>query len=445
MKNLKVYPSLHRSQATRQPQSAAPPTIQAAPPTNQTETQTRRSSSHPRHSGDARDDHNERLSNQNLPNRNKSEPVLSPYTGPLSSDESALSLIREIPPTTQSETISGPVDSRDVQYLEMAKEKAYKLVSAAEATEREGWAVVGTKHNVHIMKLVPRGGDSPLNCVKGTGPVNVPPTFIMKFLKDRTYTTQLDDMLKEARVIHVMSEAVQLVQMLYKSIWPTSPRDFAVLNISGQLDPRTWISAAVSIEDTRIPQEKGHVRGHLEAGGYVIRAVPGKPDVSEVTYVAQVDLRGSIPSMVVNKIADSQPQCVNILRNIVEPLYRQLSQNPQTLKEYEDKFDIPKVVPEPPTTVAPTQLPPTHSSPADSGLLQAEQDEFTDSVEPSNTPTSLSSTVSSVATPQAVSTASSKVKGRTGVSGGDNQQSSLVSNGNESKRGSTGMCVCDVF
>ena len=432
MKNLKVYPSLNRNQATRQPQSAAPPT-------NQTEIQTRRSSAHPRYSGDAHDEHGKNLSRQN---RNKSEPVLSPYTGPLSSDESALSLIREIPPTTQLETISGPVDSRDVQYLEMAMEKANKLLSAAEATEREGWAVVGTKQNVHIMKLVPQGGKSPMNCVKGTGPINVPPTFILRFLKDSTYITQLDDMLKEARKIHVISGAVQLVQMLYKGVWPTSPRDFAVLSISGQLDPGTWISAGVSIEDTRIPQEKGHVRGHLEAGGYVIRAVPGKPDVSEVTYVAQVDLKGSIPSMVVNKIADSQPQCVNRLRNIVEPLYRQLSQNPQTLREYEEKFVIANLVPEPPTTIPPTQL----LSPLDSGpQLQVERDDFTDSVEPSHTPSPLSPDVSSVTTPQTVSSTSSRVKGHVDVSGGVKQRSSLVSNSNSSKRGPTGIVVCGWF
>ena len=229
-------------------------------------------------------------------------------------------------------------------YLEMAKEKADKLVGIALATERDGWVMMSNKQGVCAMKLPPKEGGSPLNCVKGTGLVNVPPKFVMHFLKDTTYTLQLDDMLKEARIMHVISPAVQIVHMLYKGVWPTAPRDFGVLNISGERDNQTWLSAAISVEDSRIPNEKGYVRGRLECGGYVVRAVPGNPNVSEVTYVAQVDLKGSIPTMVTNKIADSQPQCVNKLRGIVEPLYARLSQSPQALAEYREKFPVAMIV-----------------------------------------------------------------------------------------------------
>lgn len=332
MKNLKVYPSLKR----QQPPSSAHPT----PDLSSTPAPSRLTQRSP--SVDVQSQQDQSSSDTMLRDRIKSEPNLTPYAGPLSSDQSALTLIREIP---QPEAVSTPVDSHDVEYIKMAKEKAMKLISSANATESDGWAVVGTKNNVHIMKLLPRDGTS-LNCVKGTGPIHAPPTFIMKFLRDSSHTTELDDMLKETRAIHVVSDTIQLVHMLYKAVWPTSPRDFAILNIYGQFDERTWISAAVSIQDPRIPHEKGHVRGHLETGGYVIQAVSGNPNVSHVTYVAQVDLGGSIPSMVVNRIADSQPQCVNRMRNLVEPLYRQLSQDPQSLQEFEDKIKICKVIPD---------------------------------------------------------------------------------------------------
>ncbi len=238
------------------------------------------------------------------------------------------------------------MDSRDAAYLQMAKEKSDKLISSALGTEVDGWTLISTKNNIRAMKLAPKSGEGSVNCVKGTGIVNVPPKFIMHFLKDPTYNTKLDDMLKEVRDVQVVSPAVQLVHMLYKAVWPTAPRDFAVINISGIRDSQTLISAAVSVNDDRIPNEKGYVRGHLDAGGYVIRVVPGNPNMSEVVYVAQVDLKGSLPVMVTNKIADMQPQCVNTLRGFVETLYAQLSQSPQAMAEYEERFPIAVIVEE---------------------------------------------------------------------------------------------------
>lgn len=287
------------------------------------------------------------IQNQPRNRRNMSEPSISSVNERQrnqNSSDTALSLIREIPPSTTD--TPPPIDSRDATYLQMAQDKSDRLVTFAEATENDGWVSVGTKQNVRIMKFIPKREETPINCVKGTGIVNAPPKFVMHFLKDPTYTTRLDDMLKEVHLIHKISPAVQLVHMLYKGVWPTAPRDFALLNITGQRDTQTWVSAAVSIVDSRIPETKGYVRGHLETGGYVIQAVSDNPNVSKVTYVAQVDLRGSIPIMVTNKIADTQPMNVNILRGIVEPLYTQLSQSQSTLSEYENKFPISVIVEE---------------------------------------------------------------------------------------------------
>lgn len=313
MKNVRAYPSTqHTSRPAPRPTAtqteAPPPRSATAPPIE------------PATVGSAR---NRRI---------MSEPtVISQGTIPEACS------IRETPSSVTPPT----VDSRDAAFLQMSIEKSDKLIKAALGTEEDGWISLGTKNNVHSMKQVPKSGaGTSANCVKGTSFVNAPPLFIMHFLKDPSYNSKLDDMLNEIRIKHVVSPSVQLVHMLYKPVWPTAARDFAVLNLCGRRDANTLVSAAVSVVDERIPDEKGHVRGHLEAGGYVVQSIAGDPKKSEVTYVAQVDLKGSLPSVVTNKIADSQPQCVATLRGLVEPLYAQLSQSPEELAQYQEKFPV---------------------------------------------------------------------------------------------------------
>ena len=339
MKNLRLYPSTHHTQRTSRTShtshtSHLPPSMEVQAPLTRTS-----STTPPVQSSPAQNEGNTRYYRRNT------EPAILSSTSRLDSNRSAQSLVREVPSSTIA-TPPPPIDSRDAAYLQMAKEKSDKLISSALGTEEDGWTLIGNKNRIRAMKLAPKPGEGSVNCVRGTGIVNVPPKFIMHFLKDPTYNSRLDGMLKEVRVVQKISPAVQLVHMLYKAVWPTAPRDFAVLNISGIRDSQTLVSAAVSVTDDRISDEKGHVRGHLDAGGYVIRAVPGNPNISEVVYVAQVDLKGSLPAMVTNKIADLQPQCVNTLRGFVETLYTELGQSPQAVTEYEEKFPIAVIVEE---------------------------------------------------------------------------------------------------
>lgn len=44
------------------------------------------------------------------------------------------------------------------------------------------------------------------------------------------------------------------------------------------------------------PPRKGYVRGELESSGFVIKAVPGDPKNSNVTYLVQINPKGHIPA-----------------------------------------------------------------------------------------------------------------------------------------------------
>ena len=253
-----------------------------------------------------------------------------------------------LPQTVASVTSFDPtLVSLDEKYLSLTKQTGQLLISIANATEQDGWIPLSAKNDVSALKKPPAKGAPPINCVKGTGMVKAPPEFILRFLKDPSTTTKLDELLKESKTVHEVSGAVHIVHLLYKPVWPTSPREFSVMSVSGQFDKQTWVDAGISVQDPRIPQEKGYVRGELIVGGYVIRSVPDNPELSEVTYAAQVDLKGSIPAFVVNKITESQPQCVSRLRNHVEPLYAAMkSDGPQRLREFEETVKIGLISPE---------------------------------------------------------------------------------------------------
>ena len=238
---------------------------------------------------------------------------------------------------------SSPLSHEEVlnqRYLSMAEECTNRLVSMAGQGTGEGWLEVGTTKNVHVMKKLPANNEPPINSVKGTGIVDAPPEFLLRILQDPAHTTTLDDLLKETRVVQKLSPAVTLVHLLYKPVWPTSPRDFAVLSVAGQVNATTWVSSGSSIEDSRIPLEKGYVRADLLGGGYVICSLPNKPNQSVVTYAACVNLKGSIPAFAVNKIAESQPMCVNNLRKLAEPLYKKMVADPQAMDEFQAQFPI---------------------------------------------------------------------------------------------------------
>lgn len=197
------------------------------------------------------------------------------------------------------------------------------------------------------MKLPPKKGQASVNCIKGTGMINAPPEFVYRIVRNLENNTKLDDMLKETRRIDHITDTTVLVHLIFKAVWPTSPRDFTLISTAGRYDETTLVEAGVSVVDPRLPEEKGYVRGNILCGGYVINTCPGKPDQCEVTYVSQAELKGNIPTFAVNKVSESQPQCVSRLRALAEEQYAKLKNNPQKMREFEDAVLLSPINPQP--------------------------------------------------------------------------------------------------
>ena len=250
------------------------------------------------------------------------------------------SSILNSPPPISPLAPSPPTSPLNTRYTQLGREACEKLIQASEATEQEGWITLGINKNVLVMKKPPQKGEASVNCVKGTGIVKAPPEFVFRVVRNKSTNCKLDDMLKETRLVEQISDTTRFVHLLFKSVWPTAPRDFTAISMAGRYDNTTLISAGVSIADARVPEEKGYVRGNIVCGGYVIKESSGEPDQCKVTYVSQAELRGSIPTFAVNKVTESQPQCVARLRGLAEELYTTLKDDPQKMKEFEEAVNV---------------------------------------------------------------------------------------------------------
>lgn len=267
----------------------------------------------------------------------------------------AVEVILSLPPS--------PEEILNTKYLNMAEEKTNLLVTMSKEGAEDGWLEVGTTKDVHVMKKLPAENEPPINSVKGRGTIAAPPEFLVRILADPVHVNALDELLKEARLIQEISTAVTLVHLLYKAVWPTSPRDIAVLSVMGKVEASTWVSCGNSIVDDRIPPEKGYVRADLIIGGYVLHSVPDNPEMSDVTYCACINMKGNIPAFAVNKIAESQPMCINHLRNLAVPLYKKMKADPAALLAFEKKFPVSLIVPpKTPDTASHTSLEPVAAS-----------------------------------------------------------------------------------
>ena len=290
-------------------------------------------------------------------------PPLVPLSVTDKENGSPLSFTTPSPITTSTPIIRPVLSESDRLYQAKAEECATQLVKIARATERDGWVSLGVNKNVAIMKKLAKSGDPPSSCVKGALDIDVPPDFALRVLMDSTHACELDDMLKDIELIHTISDTMHIRHLHYKAVWPTTGRDFAVLDVVGRMDESTSVHGAISIVDPRIPEEKGYVRGEVLAGGYVVEAIPGHPKRAHITYITQVDLKGSVPTFVVNKITESQPMCALQMRRIAEREYNKATYDPRIMQELEEKLHIYFIMSDPPPPDEPSSsLPATSSS-----------------------------------------------------------------------------------
>ena len=73
----------------------------------------------------------------------------------------------------------------------------------------------------------------------------------------------------------------------------------------------TCVYVGQSVTHPACPPKRGLVRGNVKFAGWRVRPVPGDAYQCDVVYVCVVDLKGVVPTFVINKISEMQPLCIH--------------------------------------------------------------------------------------------------------------------------------------
>lgn len=91
-------------------------------------------------------------------------------------------------------------------------------------------------------------------------------------------------------------------------------RDWLTATRSFKYPDGTWYIAARSVDHPKKPETSTYVRATVFCGGWKLQPLEGDPNKTMATYVAHIDLSGSIPTTVMNMAANNIPQKVAKVR-----------------------------------------------------------------------------------------------------------------------------------
>jgi hypothetical protein len=136
---------------------------------------------------------------------------------------------------------------------------------------------------------------------KGVAKVNFSIEKVFAFLDQEDTLKKINSMLLEIKVLEAHDD-YRVNYMKYKGIWPVDDREFVNVATKEKSDNKIYIATCAC--QFPYPESKGVVRGEVNVGGYIIEKVSA--DVTQITYISDADLKGSIPGMIKNTLSAKQ-------------------------------------------------------------------------------------------------------------------------------------------
>lgn len=155
-----------------------------------------------------------------------------------------------------------------------------------------------------------------LMSVRGEGIIAQHPTSILLALLDLENKAQYDPQFDMGRRVKIYNTHTFLDYNRFKAVWPSSPRDMYNIVHWRVLDEGKVVLIAYSDKDP-YPEEDGCIRGDLIIAGWVIKPLEDSSS-SQVSFLLQMDLKGSLTHRVKNVVAERQPMVIATLRKYLE-------------------------------------------------------------------------------------------------------------------------------
>jgi hypothetical protein len=196
-------------------------------------------------------------------------------------------------------------------------------------SNNSAWTHLYTTNDVKVYKQDLDSG----TYVKGVGIIDVPVALLLTLLSDLGNKSSFDDMFKEGHHVENISENVTIIYQEFKKPFMVSARDFCNISVLDIQPNGITTIAAKSYTHPKAPERDGFVRANLMLGGYHIVPYEYTPSPDEkpfdvltkskrcvLTFVAKINLGGSLPSTILKAVAKDQPMQVAKIRSVVEKM-----------------------------------------------------------------------------------------------------------------------------
>ncbi|CAG9331628.1 unnamed protein product [Blepharisma stoltei] len=175
-------------------------------------------------------------------------------------------------------------------------------------TASREWRDLGVDKGVETKGILTDAG---LQLIKATGLINQSFQRVHDELWDYQHKTEWDDICLESSLVETFDQDYRVLYQIFKCPWPISNRDFIFVQKRSFIGEDLLISST-SVPVESIPEKRGMVRADVDLTGFHLEKV--EDNVSRLTYYVSVDLKGSIPLALSNKIAGKRGVFIHKLR-----------------------------------------------------------------------------------------------------------------------------------
>lgn len=192
-----------------------------------------------------------------------------------------------------------------------------KFLSAISATQEDGWTFASTENGVEVWKFSPASGVATHGLARGQVTMDSGGDKIWRFCMDPRNNVVMDGFCSSTECLQELAPDVSVHRIVYSLPWPVSNREFIIVYKCYFLDPDTRVTLFVSLPDEMIPENPGFVRGY-SFGGVLIKSAGADPNSCVVTSVSAADMKGYLPSYLINTIVNRRPYLMANLRDILQ-------------------------------------------------------------------------------------------------------------------------------
>lgn len=189
-------------------------------------------------------------------------------------------------------------------------EKAQNAFGMAQEMYRDlnGWSKILEKEGVTCSRRPNTTSD--YDSFKADIYLDKSPATIAQYLFKNNESKQLtynSDIMESAKVVNQISDAVKIVHSKIKGKGPVQARDLVTISLMFPFEGDSQIIVTTSI-DHDIPVEEGSLRSDLTVDMVMIEPIAGDSSRAHMAVISLFDMKGSLPSMIVNTMLDKQAQ-----------------------------------------------------------------------------------------------------------------------------------------